>query len=540
MPSLKFMASWWQGTIFALTFSLLGWAILPYPGIQNDEVLFATPYFHAVGSSIFQFGIFHRRVPVMFLTYLGALKNWLCAPIFWLAPPTSWAVRVPPLLLGALTILLFVRLLETVHGRRAARIGGLLLATDTMFLLTTCFDWGPVALQHFLLLAGGLLLVKFVEQPRRRTLYWGFFCFGLAIWDKALFVWILGGLALGAILIFPRELWKRVTARNVRWAAAGFCLGALPLIVYNSASGFATFRSNSSFAFDELARKAQVLRASWNGSALLGYIASNPDQQALPQPAHSLVERLSFALHGGLGDHPFNQLTPAFCAALLLLPFLWRTRARKVLLFSLVAMAAAWFQMAIAKGAGGSAHHAVLLWPIPHLFMAVAFAEASLQWRTAGRWAIAVVVIYLAAQNLLLTNQYLYQLVRYGSPHSWTDAIYPLSDELGRMRAPQIVIEDWGILNPLVLLQKGTLPMIIVDDAFLSPGLSGALRNYHRGLLESALWVGHTPAYQEMAGTNRKILEAASSAGFRKELIETISDREGRAAFEIFGFRKTN
>jgi hypothetical protein len=172
--------------------------------------------------------------------------------------------------------------------------------------------------------------------------------------------------------------------------------------------------------------------------------------------------------------------------------------------------------------------------------MAVAFAEASLQWRTAGRWAIAVVVIYLAAQNLLLTNQYLYQLVRYGSPHSWTDAIYPLSDELGRMRAPQIVIEDWGILNPLVLLQKGTLPMIIVDDAFLSPGLSGALRNYHRGLLESALWVGHTPAYQEMAGTNRKILEAASSAGFRKELIETISDREGRAAFEIFGFRKTN
>jgi hypothetical protein len=281
------------------------------------------------------------------------------------------------------------------------------------------------------------------------------------------------------------------------------------------------------------------LRTSWNGSALLGYIASNADNQGVPQPAHSLVERASFALHGALGDHAFNRLAPAFSAALLLLPFLWRTRARRVLLFSLVAMAAAWFQMAITKGAGGSAHHVVLLWPLPHLFIAVAFAEASLYWRAAGRWLIAAVVIYLAAENALLTNQYLYQLVRYGSPHSWTDAIYPLSEELGRMRAPQVVIEDWGILNPLVLLQKGTLPMVIVDDGFLSPGLSDALRNYHRGLLASALWVGHTPAYQEMAGTNRRILEAASSAGFRKELIETVSDREGRAAFEIFRFRKT-
>src|SRR5271170_8109703 len=104
----KFTANWWLGTILALTFFLLGCALLPYPGIQNDEVLFATPYFHAEGSSIFHFGLFHRGIPVMFLTYLGALKNWLCAPVFWLAPPTYWTVRLPTLLLGTLTILFFV------------------------------------------------------------------------------------------------------------------------------------------------------------------------------------------------------------------------------------------------------------------------------------------------------------------------------------------------------------------------------------------------------------------------------------------------
>jgi hypothetical protein len=35
-----------------------------------------------------------------------------------------------------------------------ASVGGLLLATDTIFLFTTSFDWGPVAPQHFLAMAG--------------------------------------------------------------------------------------------------------------------------------------------------------------------------------------------------------------------------------------------------------------------------------------------------------------------------------------------------------------------------------------------------
>jgi hypothetical protein len=223
-----------------------------------------------------------------------------------------------------------------------------------------------------------------------------------------------------------------------------------------------------------------------------------------------------------------------------LLPFLWRTRARKILLFSLVAMGVAWFQMAITKGAGGSAHHAVLLWPIPHLFLAIAFAEASLRWGTAGKWVVVVVVAYLAAQNLLLTNQHLYQFARFGSPRSWTDAIYPLSEELGKMRAPQIVIDDWGILAPLVVLHRGTLPMLIADDTFLGSGVSDAVRQHDRELLQNALWVGHAPAYLELPGMNERILQTAASAGFRKQVIEVISDREGRAAFEIFRFREGN
>src|SRR5260370_31318008 len=132
-----------------------------------------------------------------------------------------------------------------MHGRRAAWIGGLLLATDSMFILTTCFDWGPVALQHFLVVAGLLLVLKFGVSANPLALFCGFSCFGLGMWDKALFIWMLGGLAVAGVVVFHREVCSPLTCRNVGLASAGFCVGALPLLAYNISSGFPTFRSNS-------------------------------------------------------------------------------------------------------------------------------------------------------------------------------------------------------------------------------------------------------------------------------------------------------
>ncbi len=123
----------------------------------------------------------------MLLNYLGVLKSWLYFPVLANIRPSYVAVRVPVLIIGSLTVWLFIWLLERTNGRTVAWVGGLLLATDTMFLFTTCFDWGPVALQHFFATAGLALMVKFASDGKRWALWWAFFCFGLALWDKALF-----------------------------------------------------------------------------------------------------------------------------------------------------------------------------------------------------------------------------------------------------------------------------------------------------------------------------------------------------------------
>lgn len=534
MPSPKSKQRRWVGYFCALIFFFLGCVILPYPGLQNDEVIFAPSDYQVPGSSVFH--IFNGHVPVMLMSYLGALKTWLYSGILDVFPPSRWTVRLPVLFLGAVTVWLFVELLQEIQGSWAAWLGGLLLATDTMFLVTACFDWGPVAIQHLLIVAGLLLIVRFVLRSGRAVLFWGFFCLGLGLWDKALFEWNLSGLAVAALIVYPAAVRARLTIRNTALAAGGLALGALPLIVYNLVSGWPTLRSNSTFRFDEFASKFRSLRGTWNGSAVLGYIASVPGQAGQPRAAGNILERLSYALHSLTGDHPKNRLEWAFLAAVILTALLWRSSAFKKLLFFLLAIAVAWFQMAITKDAGASAHHVVLLWPLAYLFLAVAFAAAASRWGRVAAGLVTVAVVYLVAQNLLVTNQHFYLFARYGSPRSWTDAIYALSGDLGQARASQIVVADWGIVNSLILLQRNRLPLVLADENFLAPSESGSERQRDRQRLESGLWVGHTPPYREINQVNDSVMKAAAMSGFHKQILRLVSDSHGSPAYEIFRF----
>ena len=116
---------------------------------------------------------------------------------------------------------------------------------DSMYLVTTCFDWGPVALQHLLLAGGALLLIRFYQERESVALWGGFFLLGLMLWDKALAVWMLSGMGIAAILTLPRQIIGAITLRRLAIAALGFALGALPLIVYNAGHHWVTFAAIS-------------------------------------------------------------------------------------------------------------------------------------------------------------------------------------------------------------------------------------------------------------------------------------------------------
>jgi 4-amino-4-deoxy-L-arabinose transferase-like glycosyltransferase len=467
----------------------------------------------------------------MELSYIGELKTWLYAPIFLIWNPTVDAVRVPAILMGALTVLMFGALLQRVHGRRAAWVGSILLATDTSFLLTTVHDWGPVVLQHLLLAAMMLLAVRWFQTSSLASLAGAAFCCGLAFWDKAVFIWVLSGLAAGCLLI-ARDIRQRLTSRSVLLAAVALCVGALPLIVYNLAGPekFATVRGNmhrgNGLSSVWFVYKLRQLESTWDGSVLFGYLVS---EDAGPQPGspQSLLERASFAVHSFTGDHRQNIMPFGLCGAALMLPLLWRTRARKTILFGAIAMVVAWLHMALVGG-GGAAHHAVLLWPLPHFLIAVALAEASEHVRF-GKWTLALVAGLLAAGNVLVTNQYLYQFIRNGAAETWTDAVNPLAGALKQSRASQVLLPDWGVTDALCVLNRNDPPIHPVEDPI--PDLS---------ILSdaNAIWVDHTPGHEFSKGLHERVLATARSAGYAPVKLDIYYDRNGRAMFQTFKFRR--
>ena len=141
----------------AVLFVLLGCLLVPTLGVHHDEALFAEVVWTPEYAEPCVLG--EQRFACMLMSYVGADKAYLYRAIFSIFEPNVWSLRLPVLLTGAATVALFFALLRRAVPERAAVLGAALLATDPAFLITTTFDWGPLALQHLYVVAGvGLTL----------------------------------------------------------------------------------------------------------------------------------------------------------------------------------------------------------------------------------------------------------------------------------------------------------------------------------------------------------------------------------------------
>ncbi len=79
--------------------------MIPYAGIYADEVIFTDPLYLPT-TKAFGIGLFHRHIDLMVLSYLGTLKTLVYIPILAAFGNNVWSLRLPMVLLGALTILI--------------------------------------------------------------------------------------------------------------------------------------------------------------------------------------------------------------------------------------------------------------------------------------------------------------------------------------------------------------------------------------------------------------------------------------------------
>jgi hypothetical protein len=512
-------------------FVLAGQPFIPRLGIENDEALFAGPLYEPLQALYAWPWLHHRQIPLMLMSYLGCLKTLIYIPVFKLFGTGVYALREPALIFGAVSVWLFFLLLRRIAGDRAAMIGCWLLATDSLYLLTTCYDWGPVALQHLLIVGGALLLLRFYQTLSSISLALGWLLWGLALWDKALALWMLSGLGIAGILSFPRQIFAVTDFRRILISAGALALGAAPLIGFNVENRLATLRENTGWDTRGVRTKMHIALETVRGGALLGWLNASDQDTPVPHRPTGAVEKLSAGISSSVDERPANWTLIALIAALILAPFAGLRALRAVIFFS-IALAVAWAQMAISPHAGGSVHHTILLWPWPIAIIAISFAGVSQRLGRFGVPAVAAATALIAIGSLLLTNEYYVKLVRNGGAPVWSAAVFPLAVSLKNSDAAHVFCTDWGILQTLILLDKNK-PVVrdgmgpAIDDA---AGLKWILSD------PSNIVVGHLKGSEVVPGMNEKLVEAAAKLGRQPQQIRVISDEYGRNVFTVYRF----
>ncbi len=112
---------------------------LELPGLEYDEVLFANAAMGNVDGSFveWEFRIGGQHLPIMLMTYIGALKAYLYAPIFALFGSSVASARVPVIIVGLITLTFTYKLVGAMIGREIALLSLVLLATDPTFIFAT-------------------------------------------------------------------------------------------------------------------------------------------------------------------------------------------------------------------------------------------------------------------------------------------------------------------------------------------------------------------------------------------------------------------
>jgi len=509
-------------------FLALGTLLLADVGLETDEGLFSAALYPPFNKD-FTIRVFHHQLPLMAMTYVGATKAWLYAPILALIPPSPFSVRFVALLIGACTLLLVYWFVRKILGNAPAIAVIALLSTDPMFLLTIKWDWGPVAIQHFCLVSACLLLTIYYETRALRYLGCGFLLLGIGLWDKALFAWSIAGLTVAAVTVCHREMRAVINRKVVAVALTAFVAGCFPLLLYNVKHHFITFTSNAEWSLDGIADKAELVKVTLEGSALYGVIPREPGHGPIREP-ETITQRMIVRLDEAVGSPRKGLQWYAFILGVAVSPLLLR-RQRRVIVFALVFLLTTWSMMALTKNAGNGVHHTILLWPMPQIVIVSVVALATRQRYLIGVVASAAFVTLIAVGNVLTLNTYYADLIRNGGTVAWTDAFDTLSHDLSARHPDAVYVLDWGFLDNLRFLHKGKLDL----ETFRKPEtveerkhVAADLRN------QNILYLTHTDGNVFFDSDVKRFLAFAAQEGYRKEVLRTFSDRNGRPIIEMF------
>ena len=207
----------WLAILGACLFVLLSFYRIELPGLNYDELIFANAAQGAPDNTF----IFGRlgSVPLLVSPYVGALKAWLYMPVFFFFGVSALTIRLPVILLAAVTLLIFYRAMRINLGAGWAAIAVWIMALDPANLFPSRLDSGPTVLMHLFQAAVLALWFSYCDKPQLWKPVFICLFFVLGCFDKFNFVWLASAFIIGVFVCYPdvgKDLWFSLP-RVIRW-----------------------------------------------------------------------------------------------------------------------------------------------------------------------------------------------------------------------------------------------------------------------------------------------------------------------------------
>jgi Dolichyl-phosphate-mannose-protein mannosyltransferase len=423
----------------ACVFTFLAAYRIQLPGLYYDEVAFVNAAQGAPDNTF----IYRKlgSVPVLIFPYMGALKAWIYAPIFHLARVSPLTIRLPTILLAALTLLIFYRAMRDRVGHAWAAIAVLIMAVDPANVFPSRLDWGCTVLMHLFQALILALWFSYRKKPQLWKPFIIFACFGLGFFNYFNFVWFLLAFAVGIVLCYPESLvtlWNSLP-RFARWLAIALILigcGAVAYLVLPLFYQYSPIKAHTT----GLGGKWAGLMGTLSGRAVAGFIFGD---------ANGIIPHVPFWL----------IVTDGFLALACLLSPTSDPGVRenyKNGFFCLLIASLIFVQIAITPQAGGP-HHYSMIFPFP--ILAFVFLARSLYSRVTAKnlqrlsaavlGAVALCTLVVNWHNTAVYLSHFRTNLHYNP--RWSPEIYSLSEVINKngFEAKRIISVDWGIHDQL-------------------------------------------------------------------------------------------
>ncbi len=531
-------ADWLLCCSASILFCVLTFHDLRLPGPNTDEVFTAAPavnfYNNSYASQPPQIDpsvvpLFGRALPLMLMTYVGSVQTFLYVPVFFIFGHSIEVVRIVPILIAVAALWFGYFFFRNAFDRTAGAIMLLLTVTDPGFVFFTGRDFGPPALALLCKMAGLYFFLRWWRTSRPLYLPLASFIFGVGVYHKADFLWIIMATAVAATMFYFGELRKRLSLRAVLFAAGAFCIGAAPFLAMNIltlGATFALFRQNQPLA-DQL-------------SAFVGGIGTRAVQTFEMMNGTS-----SYRLF--MGEHPSlstmqELILPVFVVAGMIALAVIASRnvraqgSRKALF--IVSSGVFVFLLTAKSPTALMDHHLMALYPLFQGISAAGWSSLLSQFRgtlkTAFVTCILVFVLAAGITGIVTVYQTYGALEQTGGRGYWSDAIYDLTTYLEKEQRP-VAAMNWGFTANLITLGNGTLTVHRVYKEFFDRGYESTVVTPF--IDAETFYLFQNPTVPAYASAFRAFQDAAALKGFVLELQTAFHERDGREVYRVFKLR---